>query len=278
MRGRSPERPDASGGGSRPIFWGTLTQFLPGLLSELNSGENSIKDHAARPGAAHGSAARPLGGPHDRSARLRHVWSGAQKVTFHCALRGAPTPRADLRRAPHDGRPPPAAREAKAPLANHIQQMRLPRRFKRRIPASQRAETAATVAKKHIEITTSPDRRSFAESHEYAKVDGGVATVGITDYAANALGDIVFVDLPEVGDEVEKGEAFGAVESVKAASDVYAPISGEVVEINGALEDTPDLVNSSALEDGWFIKVKMSDEGEVGSLMDEAAYAEHTKE
>ena len=105
-----------------------------------------------------------------------------------------------------------------------------------------------------------------------------MATVGITDYAANALGDIVFVDLPEVGDEVEKGEAFGAVESVKAASDVYAPISGEVVEINGALEDTPDLVNSSALEDGWFIKVKMSDEGEVGSLMDEAAYAEHTKE
>ncbi len=91
MRGRYPERPDASGGGSRPI-WGTLTQFLPGLLSELNSGENSIKDHAARPGAAHGSAARSLGGPHDRSARLRHVWSGAPKVTFHCALRGAPTP------------------------------------------------------------------------------------------------------------------------------------------------------------------------------------------
>ena len=83
---------------------------------------------------------------------------------------------------------------------------------------------------------------------------------------------------PEVGDEVEKGEAFGAVESVKAASDVYAPISGEVVEINGALEDTPDLVNSSALEDGWFIKVKMSDAGEVDALMDEAAYAEHTKE
>lgn len=156
--------------------------------------------------------------------------------------------------------------------------MRLPRRFKRRIPASQRAETAATVAKYLEDVTHHSTRRSFAESHEYAKVDGGVATVGITDYAANALGDIVFVDLPEVGDEVEKGEAFGAVESVKAASDVYAPISGEVVEINGALEDTPDLVNSSALEDGWFIKVKMSDEGEVGSLMDEAAYAEHTKE
>ena len=155
---------------------------------------------------------------------------------------------------------------------------RLPRRFKRRIPASQRAESAATVAKYLEDVTHPTNRRSFAESHEYAKVDGGVATVGITDYAANALGDIVFVDLPEVGDEVEKGEAFGAVESVKAASDVYAPISGEVVEINGALEDTPDLVNSSALEDGWFIKVKMSDEGEVGALMDEAAYAEHTKE
>ena len=277
MRGRSPERPDAFGGGSRPI-WGTLTQFLPGLLSELNSGENSINDHAARPGAAHGSAARPLGGPHDRSARLRHVWSGAQKVTFHCALRGSADGTHILRRAAHDGRPPPAAREAKALLANHIPMPRLPRRFKRRIPASQRAENAATVAKYLEDLTHLTTHRSFAESHEYAKVDGGVATVGITDYAANALGDIVFVDLPEVGDEVEKGEAFGAVESVKAASDVYAPISGEVVEINGALEDTPDLVNSSALEDGWFIKVKMSDEGEVGSLMDEAAYAEHTKE
>mmetsp|Transcript_17745 Transcript_17745/g.52784 ORF Transcript_17745/g.52784 Transcript_17745/m.52784 type:complete len:145 (+) Transcript_17745:69-503(+) len=118
----------------------------------------------------------------------------------------------------------------------------------------------------------------FASSHEYAKVDGGVATVGITDYAANALGDIVFVDLPEVGDDVEKGESFGAVESVKAASDVYAPVSGEVVEINEALADTPDMVNSSALEDGWFIKVKISDEGELSGLMDDAAYAEHTKE
>ena len=181
-----------------------------------------------------------------------------------------------VRRITENLRPPHT--EAKALLANHIQQMRLPRRFKRRIPASQRAESAATVAKYLGDVTHHKTRRSFAESHEYAKVDGGVATVGITDYAANALGDIVFVDLPEVGDEVEKGEAFGAVESVKAASDVYAPISGEVVEINGALEDTPDLVNSSALEDGWFIKVKMSDEGEVGSLMDEAAYAEHTKE
>ena len=118
----------------------------------------------------------------------------------------------------------------------------------------------------------------FAESHEYVKVDGEVGTVGITEFAANALGDIVFVDLPEVGDEVEKGESFGAVESVKAASDVYAPVSGEVVEINEALADTPDMVNSSAMEDGWFVKIKVSDEGELGDLMDDAAYAEHTKE
>ena len=104
----------------RARFWGTLTQFLPGLLSELNSGENSIKDHAARPGAAHGSAARPLGGPHDRSARLRHVWSGAQKVTFHCALRGAPTPRSHLHCTCMSESAPPAAREAKALLANQI--------------------------------------------------------------------------------------------------------------------------------------------------------------
>ena len=176
-----------------------------------------------------------------------------------------------------EGRRRPHARQKRC-LQNHARSPRLPRRFKRRIPASQRAENAATVAKYLEDVTHPTNRRSFAESHEYAKVDGGVATVGITDYAANALGDIVFVDLPEVGDEVEKGEAFGAVESVKAASDVYAPISGEVVEINGALEDTPDLVNSSALEDGWFIKVKMSDAGEVDALMDEAAYAEHTKE
>lgn len=118
----------------------------------------------------------------------------------------------------------------------------------------------------------------FAESHEYAKVDGGVATVGITEFAANALGDIVFVDLPEVGDEVEKGESFGAVESVKAASDVYAPITGEVVEVNEALADTPDMVNSSAMEDGWFVKIKVSDEGELGDLMDPAAYEAHIAE
>ena len=200
-----------------------------------------------------------------------------KKSRFIARYAGAPTAHTSfvVRRMTDGRRRPPARQKRRLQTMTHT---RLPRRFKRRIPASQRAESAATVAKYLEDVTHHKTRRSFAESHEYAKVDGGVATVGITDYAANALGDIVFVDLPEVGDEVEKGEAFGAVESVKAASDVYAPISGEVVEINGALEDTPDLVNSSALEDGWFIKVKMSDEGEVGALMDEAAYAEHTKE
>ena len=113
----------------------------------------------------------------------------------------------------------------------------------------------------------------FAESHEYAKVDGGVATVGITEFAANALGDIVFVDLPEVGDEVEKGESFGAVESVKAASDVYSPISGEVTAVNDALVDDPSKLNTEPFEGGWMMKVKVSDAGELDGLMDSAAYS-----
>ena len=119
----------------------------------------------------------------------------------------------------------------------------------------------------------------YTKEHEWLRrEDDGSVSVGITDHAQSSLGDLVYVELPEVGQDVEEGGDMAVVESVKAASDGYAPISGEVVEINGALEDTPDLVNSSALEDGWFIKVKMSDAGEVDALMDEAAYAEHTKE
>jgi glycine cleavage system H protein len=117
----------------------------------------------------------------------------------------------------------------------------------------------------------------FTESHEYATVEGGTATVGITDFAQSALGDIVFVDLPEVGDEFEKGEVYGSVESVKAASDVYAPIGGEVIEINEALGDEPGLVNSSAEGDAWFVKLKVKDESELGDLMDADAYEAHCK-
>lgn len=111
----------------------------------------------------------------------------------------------------------------------------------------------------------------YAESHEWVKVEGDIALVGISDYAQHALGNIVYVDLPEVGDEVSAGEEFGAVESVKAASDLYSPVSGEVVEVNEELEDTPEAINGDAFGT-WIIKVKMSDPSELDSLLDAAAY------
>lgn len=106
----------------------------------------------------------------------------------------------------------------------------------------------------------------YAESHEWVRVDGDVAVVGITDYAQHALGDIVYVDLPEVGDEVTAGEEFGAVESVKAASDLISPVSGEVVEVNEDLEDDPGLINKGAF-DNWIMKVALSDPSEVDKLL-----------
>merc|ERR1712232_19959 len=114
-----------------------------------------------------------------------------------------------------------------------------------------------------------------SQAHEYVKVDGQIGTCGITHFAQSALGDIVFVDLPSVGDEFEAGDAFGSVESVKAASDVYAPVSGKIVEINESLNDTPELVNSSAESDAWFVKIDMSDTRETENLLDETAYEEH---
>ncbi len=113
----------------------------------------------------------------------------------------------------------------------------------------------------------------YAASHEYARVEGDFAYIGITDYAQAQLGQVVYVDMPEVDDEVVAGEEFGAVESVKAASDLISPVSGSVVEINENLEDTPELVNQDAFEN-WIIKVKMSDPSELDSLMDAAAYAD----
>eukprot|EP00978_Attheya_sp_CCMP212_P001319 scaffold2747_cov51-Attheya_sp.AAC.4 len=111
--------------------------------------------------------------------------------------------------------------------------------------------------------------------HEYVKVDGKVGTCGITDFAQAALGDIVFVDLPEVGDEFEKGDSFGSVESVKAASDVYCPVSGTVVAVNEALSDEPGLVNTAAETDAWFIKLELTEEGETDDLMEADAYKAH---
>lgn len=117
----------------------------------------------------------------------------------------------------------------------------------------------------------------YADSHEWVKVEGDIATVGITDYAQHALGNIVYVDMPEVGDEVVAGEEFGAVESVKAASDLISPISGEVVEVNEALEDSPELINADAFEN-WIMKVKLSDASEIDGLLDAAAYAKVCEE
>lgn len=129
----------------------------------------------------------------------------------------------------------------------------------------------------HLHFLTEPRSSSsfFCIAHEYCKVEGKTGIVGITDFAQAALGDIVFVDLPEVGDEFEKGDSFGSVESVKAASDVYAPVSGTVVEINEILNDEPGMVNTAAESDAWFIKLEVDDDSEVDELMGEADYKDH---
>ena len=114
--------------------------------------------------------------------------------------------------------------------------------------------------------------RYFTDEHEWVEVEGDTATVGITDYAQEQLGDIVFVEVPEVGTELEQGDDAAVVESVKAASDVYAAVSGEVIEVNEALEDEPGLVNSSPEEDGWFFRLTLSDKEELNDLMDQLAY------
>ena len=111
----------------------------------------------------------------------------------------------------------------------------------------------------------------YMESHEYVKVEGDFGFIGITDYAQHELGNVVYVDMPEVDDEVTAGEDFGAVESVKAASDLMSPVSGTVVEVNDALEDEPGLINKDAFEN-WIIKVELSDKSELDNLMDAAAY------
>ncbi|ERT57607.1 glycine cleavage system H protein [Prevotella sp. BV3P1] len=113
----------------------------------------------------------------------------------------------------------------------------------------------------------------YSESHEFVKVEGNIASIGITDYAQQALGNIVYVDLPEVDDEIEAGDDFGAVESVKAASDLSTPVSGKVVEVNEALEDTPEMINQDSFG-AWIIKVELSDTSELDNLMDAKKYEE----
>ena len=113
----------------------------------------------------------------------------------------------------------------------------------------------------------------FTKDHEWVRQDGDAATIGITEHAQNALGDVVFVDLPEAGREVAAGEAIAVVESVKAASDVYAPITGRVVEVNSALAEDPGLVNRDPAGEGWFFKIEPRDPAEIAALLDDAAYA-----
>ena len=117
----------------------------------------------------------------------------------------------------------------------------------------------------------------YSESHEWVKVEGNIAVIGVSDFAQKEMGDITYVDLPEVGDEVVAGEEFGALESVKAASDLFSPVSGEVVEVNEELADTPEKVNEDAYA-SWIIKVEMSDASQVDALLDAAAYKTHIGE
>ena len=123
-----------------------------------------------------------------------------------------------------------------------------------------------------------PSDLRYTKDHEWVRVDGDTATIGVTDFAANQLGDVVFVDLPAVGKAVEQFATFGVVESVKAVSDLYAPVSVEVVEINEDLGSKPELVNSDPFGDGWMIKVKVGDEGQLGGLLDAAGYEKLTAE
>ena len=117
----------------------------------------------------------------------------------------------------------------------------------------------------------------YSKEHEWVRVEGDIAVVGISDYAQAQLGDVVFVELPDIGKQVAKDGDAAVVESVKAASEVYAPLSGEVVEVNDALGDEPETVNSAPTGDGWFFKIRMADPSELDGLMDEAAYLDFVK-
>lgn len=119
-----------------------------------------------------------------------------------------------------------------------------------------------------------PEELKYTKEHEWVRIDGDIATVGITDFAQSELGDIVFVELPEVGDETTINESFGTIEAVKAVSDMFAPLSGEVVEVNEALADAPETINKDPYGEGWIIKIKMSDKSELDQLLDKAQYEE----
>jgi len=119
-----------------------------------------------------------------------------------------------------------------------------------------------------------PQELKYSKDHEWVKVEGSKVTIGITDYAQSQLGDVVFVELPELGSEVAASAGFSVVESVKAVSDIYAPVSGKVIEINEALADTPEIVNQSPYDEGWIVVLEISDPAELSELLDSEAYAQ----
>ncbi|WP_323702964.1 glycine cleavage system protein GcvH [Mammaliicoccus sp. Dog046] len=121
---------------------------------------------------------------------------------------------------------------------------------------------------------TVPSELKYSKEHEWVKVDGDVATIGITDFAQSELGDIVFVELPEEGDALTSGDSFGSVESVKTVSELYAPLSGKVVEVNEELEDSPEFVNESSYDKAWMVKVELTDKAQLDELLDADAYSE----
>lgn len=130
---------------------------------------------------------------------------------------------------------------------------------------------------KEIEDLNLPEDVKYTKDHEWAKKEGDLVTIGINDYAQDQLGEIVFVELPEVEDSFEQDDEFGSVESVKAVSEIYLPVSGEIVEINESLEDAPELVNESCYDQGWLVKVKLSEPEQFDGLMDKGAYLEMLK-
>ncbi|MHB2156296.1 glycine cleavage system protein GcvH [Calditrichota bacterium GD2] len=119
-----------------------------------------------------------------------------------------------------------------------------------------------------------PENLKYTEDHEWTKIEGDVAIVGITDYAQGELGDVVFVELPETGDTVSKGDTFGTIEAVKAVADLFAPLSGEIIEVNEKLGAEPETINKDPYGEGWMVKIKLSDPGEVNDLMDAETYKE----
>lgn len=123
--------------------------------------------------------------------------------------------------------------------------------------------------------TTIPEHLRYTEDHEWIEVEEGVATVGITDYAQGELGDVVYVELPEIGGAAVQGKPFGLVEAVKTVADLYSPVSGEVIDVNHLLGKNPGLINESPYEEGWIIKIKVKDEGEMDILLNAKAYADH---